>query len=251
MHALNDKDWRLPGNIKRRKIKVRWRSKKMNILIAGASGLVGSQFIKQATQHSSIEKLVAISRRPLDFSHPKLQVILTDLSKMKELNLAELVPGLNFGAGISCLGTTIKKARTREAFYFVYHDLVLDFADLAQRHGAHRFAVVSAQGANPHSPIFYSRVKGKTENDLQRVAFESLSILRPSLLIGEREEKRRGEALAIRLEPLYSPLLLGPLKKFQPVKAESVARAALVALLEQKSSLRVIENDEIHALGDT
>jgi uncharacterized protein YbjT (DUF2867 family) len=220
----------------------------MTVLLAGATGLVGENLLHILLREPQVSKVIALTRRPLSISHPKLDVRVTDMEHLERLSLEKV------DVGVSCLGSTKKKAGSKAAFYKVDHDMILSLAKLAQKSGAHRFSVISAAGANPDSAIFYNRVKGETERDLGLLGFEALSIFRPSLLLGERHEKRWAEGLAIRLYPLYRPLLAGPmaktLGKMRPIESTQVARAMLMDLLAEKKDLAVIENDEIHRMTE-
>lgn len=167
----------------------------MTAVIAGASGLVGSVLIKKLLADGEIKTIVSLSRRPLGWQDPRLsEVLIKDLNEMGS-RAAELRGDIYF----CCLGTTIKTAGSQDAFRKVDHDAVVDFGRIAKSHGAHSFNLVSAMGANARSFIFYNRVKGETEADLQKLGFERLTIFRPSLLIGERHEHRTGEKIFISL----------------------------------------------------
>jgi uncharacterized protein YbjT (DUF2867 family) len=216
----------------------------MKVLLAGATGLVGEELLHLLLGAPAISKVIVVSRRPLSIADAKLEVLVTDLERLGGLSIGPV------DAGVSCLGTTIKKSGSKEAFYKIDHDMILSVARLAQSSGARRFSVISATGADPDSMVFYNRVKGETERDLSRLGFEALSIFRPSLLLGERHEKRWAESLAIRLHPFYGPLLVGPLGKMRPIEATRVARAMLMDLLAEKKDLAVIENDEIHRMTE-
>ncbi|MEQ1876163.1 MAG: oxidoreductase [Bdellovibrionia bacterium] len=211
----------------------------MRCLVAGATGLVGSALQKQLLADVRVEKVVTIVRKPSGGAQSKLNEVKVDFDNLFETNVGE------FDAAFCCLGTTIKKAGSQEAFRKVDHDFVLQFADLAKRSGARKFLIVTALGANAKSLIFYNRVKGEVEDDLRRIGFESLVIFRPSLLLGERSEPRTFERLAIQLYPVYRRILVGPLAKQTPIHAEDVARAMLEAAFEPTPKHRVVMNHEM------
>ena len=146
-----------------------------------------------------------------------------------------------------CLGTTIKKAGSQEAFRAVDHDAVLAFAKAARKAGARRFLLVSALGADKDSRIFYNRVKGEAEEDLKSVGFESLILLRPSLLLGDRAESRPGERAAIVATKLLGPLLR-PFAS-RPIEASTVARAMLNLAKTAAGGTRVALSGELQDLG--
>jgi hypothetical protein len=147
---------------------------------------------------------------------------------------------------ISCLGTTLQVAGSREAFIAVDRDLVLRLAKLAFGLGARRAILVSSVGASRQSGTFYLRIKGEVEDAMGDVGFQRLDILQPGLLLGERGEVRRGEAIAQTLAPIYNPLLRGRrLRRYRAIDAGEVARA-IVRLSEQDAPGRFVhENDEI------
>jgi uncharacterized protein YbjT (DUF2867 family) len=132
----------------------------------------------------------------------------------------------------------------------VDHAAVLAFAWAARRHGARRFFVVTALGADPESRVFYSRVKGETEVALEVLGFETLAIFRPSLLLGRRRELRLGERFMALVLWLTEPLLLGPLRKYRSIRADVVARAMLRCSFGRSGQgLLVFPSDEIQDLG--
>ncbi|MGZ3691342.1 MAG: oxidoreductase, partial [Pseudobdellovibrio sp.] len=142
-------------------------------------------------------------------------------------------------------GSTIKKAGSQEAFKVVDHDYVVEFAKLAQACKAEQLLVVSSLGADKNSSVFFNRIKGETEFDVQSVFKSKLHFMRPSLLLGDRNEFRFGERMAILLAPVYSPLLLGPLETYKPVQASDVAQAMLNIATKKISASMLVNNLEI------
>jgi uncharacterized protein YbjT (DUF2867 family) len=212
-----------------------------NALVAGASGLVGGHLLDALLGSPLYREVCSIGRRSLPQQHPKLLQRTVDFSRLE----SEALPPSD--DAFCCLGTTIKKAGSQEAFRAVDHDAVLAFAKAARKAGTRRFLVVSALGADPRSRIFYNRVKGEIEEDLKGVGFESLIILRPSLLLGDRAESRPGEHAAIVVSKLLGPLL----RPFsgRPIEARTVARAMLVLARDASSGTRVALSGELHGLG--
>lgn len=190
-------------------------------LIAGATGLTGGHLLRQLLGGADYGKVYALVRKTSLAAHPKLEEMAVDFAHMPRLPRVD--------DAFCCLGTTIKKAGSKAAFRMVDFDYVMNFATAAKRSGARRFLVVSAIGADAGSSIFYSRVKGETENALQKIGFDALHIFRPSFLVGERQESRAGERIGIAAFSLAAPLMLGPMKKYRPVTAKSVADAMLKA----------------------
>lgn len=193
---------------------------KRSALVAGATGLVGSSVLNRLLCDPAYVRVVALSRRPLDIEHPQLSVVHSDFS-----DLAARGPELRTDDVFCCLGTTLRSAGSRTAFEDVDYRMVLDLARATHAAGAQQFVVLSALGASERALSFYSRVKGRMERAVDSIGFEALHILRPSLLLGERREYRRWEALAQRYAPLLRPLCAGPLRRYRPVPADEVAEA--------------------------
>lgn len=193
-------------------------------LVAGASGLVGGHLLDVLLENPLYHQVYSLGRRPLPRQHPRLVQQTVDFGHLDGTPL----PAAD--DAFCCLGTTLKKAGSQEAFRAVDYDAVLNFAKAARKAGVRRFAVVTAMGANPRSRIFYNRVKGEVEEALQAQGFDSLIIAHPSLLLGERSERRTGEKAATVVAHLLGPLLR-PFAS-RPIEGRTVARA-LVALARQ------------------
>ncbi|MBI2496594.1 MAG: NAD(P)H-binding protein, partial [Opitutae bacterium] len=191
-------------------------------LIAGASGLVGGCLLRQLLEAPEYDRVLALGRRRLDLAHAKLVQVVADFGALEKVTA-----DLRCDDAFCCLGSTLRQAGSRENFRAVDHGAVLAFAWAARRNGAGRFFVVTALGADAHSRVFYNRVKGETEEALGVLGFKTLAIFRPSLLLGPRAEKRRGERLGAAVLWLADPMLLGPLRKYRAIRAEVVARAML------------------------
>ncbi len=193
---------------------------KRTALVAGATGLVGSRLLARLLRDPAYTQVVAIARQPLGIEHPQLRVLLNDYADLTAHSEALAVDHV-----FCCLGTTLKRAGSREAFADVDERMVLDLARATREAGAEQFLLVSAVGASEHALSFYSRTKGRVEQRLAELGFDALHILRPSLLLGERREHRPFEALAQRYAPVLAPLCVGPLRRYRPVSADEVAEA--------------------------
>jgi uncharacterized protein YbjT (DUF2867 family) len=147
------------------------------------------------------------------------------------------------------LGTTIATAGSKEAFYQVDHDLVLAFAKNAKAAGASTFVLVSSVGAEARSSNFYLKVKGEIEKDLESIGFNSLIILRPSMLMGERKEFRLGELIGKGAMTLFNPLMFGSLSKYKGIQGKTVAKAMLRLGKENLKGVHVLEGDALHAFS--
>lgn len=208
----------------------------MRLLVLGATGLVGSHVVDLAIEDERIDEVIAPVRRPLP-QRPGLVAPRVDFKQ-----LPEVAPWWQADAAICALGTTLKKAGSRGAFQRVDHGYVLQAARLAQRHGTRTFVLNSAMGADPGSRIFYNRVKGEVERDLREVGFDSLTLVRPGLIGGEREEFRLGEHVAT--------LVLGALGRVLPRKwrinpAERIAAVMIEAAVAGRAGVQVVESGDI------
>ena len=224
----------------------------MKVMLLGATGLTGREVLRGLLDAPEINKVVAPVRSPLPVKHPKLLAPVVDfehLSRQPQLFQVDTV--------ICCLGTTISKAGSREAFRRVDHDYPLQAARLARSAGARLFLLMSAMGAAPASPVFYSRVKGELEEALKALQFDGLFIFQPGLLLGQREERRPAEALAGRLMPLLNWALAGRLRRYRGIEAATVARAMvrqarrLAVDPARAPGVQVFRHDEMHALAQT
>jgi uncharacterized protein YbjT (DUF2867 family) len=208
-------------------------------LLAGATGLVGGHCLNELLASSRWESVLAIGRRPVGRCHPKLRDVTTDLRAVAP----DLVAGVD--DVFCCLGTTIKKAGSRDAFRRVDFDLPMALARATLDAGATRYCLVSSVGAGPRAGTVYLRVKGELEEALGALAFRSLVVLRPSLLLGNRAEPRAGERFAEFALRAMNPLLRRGWRKYRGIEASAVARA-MVRLAEQGAEgPRVVESDEI------
>ncbi|MEG0183732.1 MAG: NAD-dependent dehydratase [Stenotrophomonas sp.] len=197
----------------------------MRVMLLGATGLVGGQALSMLLDDPRCSAVVAPSRRALAVQHARLDnpVLAFDaLPTRPEWAAVDAV--------VCALGSTIAQAGSREAFHRIDHDYPLAFARLAQAQGAQAYALNSAAGANPRSSIYYSRVKGELERDLRALGFASLTLVRPGLIGGERQQVRRGEHFALTVLGALGPVLprgwrINP----APVIARALMEAALAA----------------------
>ncbi|KJJ96045.1 nucleoside-diphosphate sugar epimerase [Pseudomonas sp. 21] len=210
-------------------------SKPTNILLAGATGLTGEHLLDRMLNEPTVKRVIAPARRKLA-EHPRLDNPIGPL--------AELIPHLvqPVDTVFCCLGTTLKEAGSEEAFRSVDYDLPLALGERGLALGARHYIVVSALGADSKSSIFYSRVKGELEDALRQQGWQQLTIARPSLLLGQREEIRLAELLAAP----FSRILPG---KLHGIEAIALARALWRLALETGKGTRVVESDELRKLG--
>jgi len=194
----------------------------MKVLILGATGLVGNSALIEAVTDPAIAQVIAPTRKPL----PPNSRLTNPVSEL-ELLLPDVLTW-KLDAVICALGTTSSKAGSKEAFRQVDYALPLAFARLAHQQGAETFALVSAIGADADSWFLYPRTKGEVERDMKLVGFKSLTILRPSIIGGKREESRFGEGVALSLSHLLAPVLP---RKFHVNPAAVIARVLLDSVI--------------------
>lgn len=209
-------------------------------IVVGATGLTGSSLVEQLCNNNEYVSVTVIARRKPTFTHPKLEVKIRDFERIEEQDI-EFAHEL-----YCCLGTTIKKAGSRVMFEKVDFEYPLAIASLAKKRGIPHFIVITAMGANENSPFYYNRVKGKLEHDLVELGLQRLSIIRPSLLVGNRDEFRLGEKVGEKLLKLAHPLLIGPFKRSRAIDASQVAKAMIIIALHGKQqSVTIYSSDEL------
>ncbi len=195
---------------------------KKKALILGASGMVGRELLALLLKDERYESVTALVRRPLSAPHPKLFQVSVDFEK-----LAEQEANFRVHHVFCCLGTTIRQARTKSSFRRCDYHYVVEAAKLASRQNVEHFLVVSAVGADAHSPFFYSQVKGEMERDVYQYGPSQTTFVRPSFLMGDRpkdQQERPLEKLSLKIAKPLSAVLWGPLKKYRAVEAKEVAQ---------------------------
>ena len=209
-------------------------------IILGATGLTGTELVKQLLNDDYYKKVVLFSRKSTNINHCKLTEYITDfdlLHKIKHLIIGEIV--------FCCLGTTIKAAGSKTAFRKVDFKYISDFALLAKQNGFNQFYLQSSLGADSKSKNFYLKTKGETENAIRKLDFESFTIFRPSMLLGNRIEFRFGETLGKLVMQFFSFLFVGRLKLYKAIDAKQVAKAMIYESKLNKVGNFVFENDKL------
>ncbi len=209
----------------------------MKAAIAGSTGFIGTHLIELLRLDKAFTEVSVLTRRPLRLPE-KFKIMEGDIE-----NLSIPTTDVAFCA----LGTTMATAGSKEAFYHVDHDLVLAFAKNAQNAGAKTFVLISSVGADAKSSSFYLKVKGEIENDLMQLGFNSLIILRPSTLFGERKEFRFGELIGKGAMTLLNPFMRGFLGKYKGIHGKTVAKAMVRLAKEDLAGSHVLEGDQLHA----
>jgi uncharacterized protein YbjT (DUF2867 family) len=211
----------------------------MRALIVGSTGLVGGHLLQELLTSEHFSEVESWIRKPTGTVHPKLKERIVDFDRLDRM---EVTPATHV---FCCLGTTIKKAKSQEAFRRVDYRYVAELAALAMRSGSKVFTVVSSVGADPKSGNFYLRTKGEMEEAVKQSGVPVVVILRPSMLMGERKEFRLGEQVGKWVMKAVHPLLLGSLRKYRGVGGADVARVMIRLSLESAPGVRIWEGDRI------
>jgi uncharacterized protein YbjT (DUF2867 family) len=208
-------------------------------MVIGATGLVGGHLTEQLCADSTYDKVVVLSRRKLEQQHPKIEVRVIDFDKPD--------PAMVKADDVFCaIGTTLKKAGSKENQYRIDCEYPAKLAALAKQNGTETFVLVSSIGADAASGNFYLRTKGELEEKLKQTGFKRLIILRPSFILGDRKEFRAGEKIGILLAKALKSLMVGKLRKYRGVQATAIA-AKMIAAAKQTGSAGtvVISSEEI------
>ena len=208
-------------------------------LLFGSSGLVGGHLLNQLIKDTNYSKIKLFVRTDPEISDPKVEVIKTNFNNLQ--NHKEDIKGDDC---FVCIGTTKKNTPDKDDYRKVELDIPKEIAKIAKSNLVNSFIFVSALYANPKSSGDYVRFKGLVEEELKRLNFQKLVLMRPSFLMGDRKEKRVGEKIGIFVFKLLSPLLLGPLKKMRPIHSETVARAMII-VIQNDIQKTTFESNEI------
>jgi uncharacterized protein YbjT (DUF2867 family) len=208
-------------------------------LLFGASGLVGSHVLNQLISNNNYSKIKLFVRSSINISDPKIEIIQTDFNNLE--NHREDIKGDDC---FFCIGTTKKNSPDKNEYKRVELEVPKQIAQIAKSNLVNSFVFISSGYADPKSSGDYLKFKGEVEEELKRLNFPKLGIMRPSFLLGDRKEKRIGEKIGIFVFKLLSPLFLGPLKKMKPIHSATVAKA-MIAITQNGSSKTIFESNEI------
>ena len=214
-------------------------------LLFGASGLVGSHVLSQLISNNNYSKIKLFVRSSIDISDPKIEIIQTDFKNLE--NHREDIKGDDC---FFCIGTTKKNSPDKNEYKRVELEVPKKVAQIAKSNSVNSFVFISSGYADPKSSGDYLKFKGEVEEELKRLNFQKLGIMRPSFLLGDRKEKRIGEKIGIFVFKLLSPLFLGPLKKMKPIHSATVAKA-MITITQNKVSKTIFESDEIADLSSS
>ena len=211
-------------------------------LLFGSSGLVGGCLLDQLINDDNYSKIKLFVRSVPQISDPKIEIIETDFNNLENHN--EDIKGDDC---FFCIGTTKQNSPDKNEYQRVELEVPKQIAQIAKSNLVNSFIFVSALYANPKSSGNYVRFKGMVEEELRRLNFPKLALMRPSFLMGDRKEKRVGEKIGIFVFKLLSPLLLGPLKKMRPIHSETVAKV-MIRAANENSEKNIFESNEIAEL---
>ena len=212
-------------------------------LLFGSSGLIGEQLLNKLIQNNDYNKIKIFVRTEPEIKDSKIEIIKADFNNLK--NYIEDIKGDDC---FFCIGTTKQNSPNKNEYKRIERDLPVEIAQIAKANSINSFVYVSSGFADPKNSGAYLRYKGEVEEELKKLNFTKLVIMRPSFLMGNRKEKRFGEKIGIFLFKLLSPLFLGPLKKMKPIHSEKVAKA-MIKVANEDIQQSVFESNEIANLN--
>lgn len=208
-------------------------------ILAGTTGLIGAQVLELLLHNHGYDRVVALSRKPLTASHPKLTNLVINFDELE--NYRDQLKGDDV---FCCLGTTMKQAGSREAFKKVDFHYPVSLARIAKDQGAKQFLLVTALGANARSSIFYNRVKGEVQAEISKMAFKAFHIFQPSMLVGPRTQERTGERIAQHIMR-YAGFLIPA--KYKAIESAKVARAMIAIASQNQTGTFIYESAELQS----
>ena len=213
-------------------------------LLFGSSGLIGGQLLNNLIQNNDYNKIKIFVRSEPEIKDSKIEIIKTDFNNLK--NHVEDIKGDDC---FFCIGTTKQNSPDKNEYKRIERDMPVEIAEIAKANSVISFVYVTSVFADPKNSGTYLRYKGEVEEELKKLNFTKLGIMRPSFLLGNRKEKRFGEKIGIFFFKLLSPLFLGPLKKMKPIHSEKVAKA-MIKISNGEFKHHVFESNEIVELSN-
>ena len=214
-------------------------------LVIGSTGLIGSQLLHLLLESDDYLKVIAFTKRDICIKHPKLIQHIIDFDKLETYK--ELIIGDDF---FCTIGTTIKNAGSQAAFRKVDFQYPEEFAQIALNNKVEQFLIISSLGANVNSGNFYLKTKGEIQDFLKECDFKSVSVLQPSLLLGNRTEFRLGEKVGGFFMKMLPFLFFGNLKKYKPIESKTVAKALLRIAQKNNKGFKIYESNRIQEIGN-
>ncbi len=213
-------------------------------IVFGASGFVGSHLLSELLNSPDYGQVTAVARKSLNITHPRLRTVIADYHSLAGVK-SEIAADEVFIA----LGTTKKNSPKKAEYYQVDHEYPVLAARIAKERGAKSVFLVTAVGANPNSKFFYVRTKGETERDVIALNFEHTHIFRPSMITGNRKEKRSLlEAALMRFWPALNPLLIWNGDRYKGITGQDIAKAVIQSAKNQTEKLKIYYWKEMHDL---
>lgn len=215
-------------------------------VVIGASGLIGNNLVRELLREDVFKKVRVLVRREINIIHPKLQQEIVDFN-----DINDYTGKFGFGDVIfCCIGTTQKKVKgNKEVYTRIDFDIPVNAARMGIVNQFKKFLIVSSIGANENSINFYLKLKGKTENALQQFPFESLSIFRPSILLGDRNEIRPGEKIMQSIMKAASVVFMGSLKRYRAIDASVVAKAMVNESKRNNPGIHILDYTDMISLA--
>ena len=211
-------------------------------LLFGSTGLVGGHVLNYLIQNSNYSKIKLFVRSFIEINNPKIEIIKTDFN-----NLNKHAEDIKGDECFCCIGTTKKKSPNKNEYQKIELDIPKKIAQIAKSNSVKSFFFVSSGYANPKSSGEYLKFKGLVEEEIKNLNFDKIGIMRPSFLLGERQEERVGEKFGIIIFKLLTPILIGSFRKMRPIQSEIVARA-MIKLANENIDQSVFESNEISNL---
>jgi len=212
-------------------------------IVLGATGLTGSLLLARLAADDSYGVIKLFSRKPSGNPSPRIQEYLGDV-----LQLENFESHFTGDEVFCCVGTTSAKTKDRSMYRSIDYGIPFAASKLARKNNIPTFLVMSSMGANPGSSIFYSRTKGEMEQAVLDQKIPNTYVLRPSLIMGNRKERRLGESIGAVLLKMTSVLMVGNLKKYKAIEADCIA-SAMINLAKTKPDLRIVSSDLIQEFG--
>jgi len=206
--------------------------------IAGSSGLVGSFLTENLSK--LYPKVISISRREIKFSKNNVSNVIVDFDNLENEDILKKIDHLYIA-----LGTTRKKAGSAKNFEKVDYHYCLNLARIASDYGVKRISIVSSVGSNSNSNLLYPRTKGKLEEELAKLSFDHISIMKPGIILGNRKESRIGEKIAKSIFSIISPLLFGSLAKYKSIHASNISKAMIYQVSSGKNGFFQFEYEKL------
>ena len=208
-------------------------------LIFGSSGLVGSHLLSLIIKNNNYNKIKLFTRSETTISNSQIEIIKIDFNNLENHKDSIIGDDCFF-----CIGTTRKNTPDKNEYIKVEYNIPVEVAKIAKQNSINSFTYISSLGANPNASGLYLKNKGQAEDALKKLNFPKLSIMRPSILLGNRTENRFGEKIGIFIMKSFSPFFLGKMKKYKPIKVENVAKA-MVNVVENDYQKIIFESDRI------